>query len=158
MGIGFQNWGTPPAFFNTVFSSEGPFPNPAHRPLLDVCAEPWSARAFAYFTDALSRPWSKTWWCNPPFGQIKKFLRHAQEQNTDGVFLLPANVDTVWFHETVMPGTEWWVSKGRTKFVPPPPTESVDRPRGGVILARFGGAIRFGGTFDGVTGRVLTRV
>jgi site-specific DNA-methyltransferase (adenine-specific) len=56
-------------------------------------------------------------YCNPPYGrQIRKWLERAMEAEV-AAFLLPARVDTRWFHELCLPyASEIRFIKGRLKF------------------------------------------
>ena len=50
-----------------------------------------------------TRPfWSRPagwWWCNPPYGrEIREWVAKAVDER-GGCLLLPARVDTVWFHD-----------------------------------------------------------
>jgi site-specific DNA-methyltransferase (adenine-specific) len=55
---------------------------------------------------------------NPPYGPgIRKWLERAGEADL-AVFLLPARVDTRWFHDLVLPhAREIRFIRGRLKFV-----------------------------------------
>ncbi len=55
--------------------------------------------------------------CNPPFGpQIPKFLARAHEAEL-AVFLVPARVDTRWFHDICLPeAKEIRFIRGRLRF------------------------------------------
>jgi phage N-6-adenine-methyltransferase len=89
---------------------------------LDVCALPENAKCPRYFTpevDGLSREWTGTCWCNPPYGrEICRWMQKAYEASQAGatvVCLLPARTDTAWFHEYAMKGEMRFV-RGRLKF------------------------------------------
>ena len=68
--------------------------------------------------DGLRESWAgKRVYCNPPYGKaIPKFLEKAMEADV-AVFLIPARVDTRWFHEICLPlAREIRFLKGRLKF------------------------------------------
>ena len=68
--------------------------------------------------DGLHDSWEgKRVFCNPPFGPgIPKFMAKAREALL-AVFLVPARVDTKWFHEIALPfAREIRFIKGRLKF------------------------------------------
>jgi hypothetical protein len=71
--------------------------------------------------DARSRllcPWTgRRVFCNPPYGpEIRKFLERWGDADL-AVYLLPARVDTRWFHEICLPfAKEIRFIKGRLRF------------------------------------------
>jgi phage N-6-adenine-methyltransferase len=92
---------------------------------LDPAAQPHTAKASRYFTpdeDGLSRPWFGRVWLNPPYSKPRPWCEKAREETTNGnaeivVMLLPASVDTRWFHEAVLPYAELRFIRGRVRFV-----------------------------------------
>lgn len=108
-------WGTPQAFFdklNAVFGFE-----------TDVCALPENAKCLQFFTpqeNGLTKKWEGTCWMNPPYGReikdwVEKAYRSAKENKATVVCLLPARVDTRWWHDFCVKG-EIHFLKGRLKF------------------------------------------
>jgi phage N-6-adenine-methyltransferase len=94
---------TPRDFFDRVNRRFGPLTT-------DVCALPENAKCPTYFTpeiDGLKQQWTGRCWCNPPFGKtIGLWLTKAVESAKTGatvVCLLPARVDTKWWHSYVKP-------------------------------------------------------
>lgn len=81
------------------------------------------------FVDGLRHRWmDMTCWMNPPYSQLKKWIKKASEEAQKGatvVCLLPARTDTIAFHEYIWdrdkhhsrPGVEVRFLKGRLKFV-----------------------------------------
>ncbi len=54
--------------------------------------------------------------CNPPYGDVAAWLRRGREAEL-AVFLVPARMDTRWFHDLVMPfASEIRFIRGRLKF------------------------------------------
>lgn len=54
--------------------------------------------------------------CNPPYSDIRKFLERWHEPEL-AVYLIPARVDTRWFHELVLPfASEIRFIRGRLRF------------------------------------------
>ena len=89
----------------------------------DVCALPDNAKCKKYYTpeqDGLSQPWTGVCWCNPPYGrEIGKWVEKAYNSAKDGalvVMLLPARVDTRWFHDYIYNKAEVRFIRGRLKF------------------------------------------
>ncbi len=70
--------------------------------------------------DGLLCDWSKVSFLNPPYNQIKAWLRKAVDQYQQGkvvVALLPSRTGTDWFHEYVLPyATEIRFIRGRLQF------------------------------------------
>lgn len=101
-------WETPQAFFEMLDEEFG-F-------TLDVACLPGTAKAANYFTpadDGLAQDWSgHICWMNPPYGRgqdVFSWVRKAYSTGENGstvVALLPASVDTRWFHEYVIRATE----------------------------------------------------
>ena len=108
-------WATPQSFFdrlNSVFKFE-----------TDVCATKENAKCEKYYTketNGLEQTWGGGCWMNPPYGReispwIEKAYRSAKENGATVVCLLPARVDTRWWHDYCAKGEVFFV-KGRLKF------------------------------------------
>jgi phage N-6-adenine-methyltransferase len=108
-------WATPQDFFdklNSVFKFE-----------TDVCAIKENAKCARYFSpddDALKQEWTGTCWMNPPYGRgigewIEKAYTSAKKNGATIVCLIPARVDTKWWHSYCAKGEVHFV-KGRLKF------------------------------------------
>ena len=90
---------------------------------MDVCALPDNAKCIQFFTpdmDGLAQPWEGVCWMNPPYGReigkwVEKAYRSAKEAGATVVCLLPARVDTRWWHDFCAKGEVHFV-KGRLKF------------------------------------------
>ena len=110
------NWGTPPEILERIYDGEAlrykeyfdpcPFPNPD-----------WNG---------LDVPWPNHVFINPPFKALKEWVTKCsqehkiKEQTMDRhhfVLLMPARVDTKYFHEHVVPYADIEFIKGRLKFV-----------------------------------------
>jgi phage N-6-adenine-methyltransferase len=108
-------WATPLDFFQRL--------DAAFRFELDVCALPTNAKCPRYFTpddDGLAQDWRGTCWMNPPYGReigawIEKAYRSAKDNGATVVCLVPARVDTRWWHDYCARGEVHFV-KGRLKF------------------------------------------
>lgn len=102
------NWPTPKAVYDEL-NAEFCFD-------YDPC--PLLGRVGPLFgADGLHDSWAgKRVFCNPPFGPgIPKFMAKAHEAHL-AVFLVPARVDTKWFHEIALPfAREIRFIKGRLK-------------------------------------------
>lgn len=67
----------------------------------------------------LDREWGGVAFCNPPYSQIKEWVKKAYEEHQKGktvVLLIPSRTDTKWWHEFVMKASEIRFIKGRLKF------------------------------------------
>jgi phage N-6-adenine-methyltransferase len=108
-------WATPRGFFDRL--------NSVFRFDLDVCALPENAKCERFFTpadDGLAQNWRGNCWMNPPYGRtigawVEKAYRSAKENGATVVCLLPARVDTRWWHDFCAHGEVHFV-KGRLKF------------------------------------------
>jgi site-specific DNA-methyltransferase (adenine-specific) len=64
---------------------------------------------------------SRFQWLNPPYSNIKDWVKKAYEENLKGakiVMLIPARTDTIYFHQWIYknPNVEIRFIKGRLKF------------------------------------------
>ena len=108
-------WATPQDFFNRL--------NSAFRFTTDVFALPENAKCEKFYTpeiDGLAQEWHGTCWMNPPYGRgigewIEKAYRSAKENGATVVCLIPARVDTRWWHDFCAKGEVHFV-RGRLKF------------------------------------------
>lgn len=67
----------------------------------------------------LERSWGGVVFCNPPYSQIKDWIKKGWDEFQQGktvVFLLPSRTDTRWWHEYCMKAKEIRFIKGRLKF------------------------------------------
>jgi len=108
-------WSTPQDLFDALSFSYGGF-------TLDPCATKENAKCAQFFTreqDGLSQPWTGKVFVNPPYGRdIGRWVKKAWEESLKGalvVLLLPARVDTRWWHDYVRKGHVYFL-RGRLKF------------------------------------------
>jgi len=108
-------WPTPQALFDDLASVYGGF-------TLDPCATPDNAKCARFFTkeqNGLEQPWSGRVFMNPPYGrEIGLWIKKAWEESLQGtlvVCLLPARVDTRWWHDYAKKGHVHFL-RGRLKF------------------------------------------
>ncbi len=92
---------------------------------IDVAASPCNTKVKnKYFTridDALSRSWGNNTkvWCNPPYSNVKLWIKKAYEESILGVtvvMLIPARTDTKAWHEYIFPYGKVEFLLGRLKF------------------------------------------
>jgi phage N-6-adenine-methyltransferase len=113
-----DEWSTPQAMVDAEVERGGPFD-------LDVCCRAETAKGPAYYTkadDGLTRQWFGRVWCNPPYSNPKAWIKRAIEATSTGeadevVMLLPAAVDTRWFHDLVLPHADVRFVRGRVRFL-----------------------------------------
>lgn len=110
-----DEWSTPQDFFDKVNAEFGPFD-------LDPCASESNAKChwcFSVVQDGLSQPWAgHRVWLNPPYSQIKLWMKKAYEESLKGAFvvcLVPSRTDTAVWHDYVMKGEVRFI-RGRLKF------------------------------------------
>lgn len=104
-----MTWPTPQPVFDKL-NSEFHF-------TLDPCCVPETAKCERFYTpkeDGLKQDWSRERvFMNPPYGRwLKIWMRKAYEESQRGalvVCLVPARVDTGWWHDYAM--------KGETRFL-----------------------------------------
>lgn len=108
-------WATPQKFYN-MLDSKFKFET-------DVCAIPENAKCENFYSpeqNGLKQDWKGTCWMNPPYGReivawVEKAYISAKENGATVVCLVPARVDTRWWHDYCAKG-EITFLKGRLKF------------------------------------------
>lgn len=110
-----DDWATPQWFFDAL--------DAIYRFDLDVCASADNAKCARYFSakeNGLQQTWQGVCWMNPPYGRaIGQWVQKAFESAQQGatvVCLLPARVDTRWWHDYCAKAAEVYFIKGRLKF------------------------------------------
>ena len=110
-----DEWATPQPLFDELDNIFGGF-------TLDPCATRENAKCVRFFTrddDGLSQPWGGKVFMNPPYGRtISKWVEKAWQESLEGalvVCLLPARVDTRWWHTYARKGHVHFL-RGRLKF------------------------------------------
>lgn len=90
-----DEWVTPQAFFdkiNNIFKFE-----------LDAASTEDNNKCSKRLNDGLSEAWNKSTWCNPPYSNVKEWVRKAEAESwitrNPIVMLIPARTDTkIWQH------------------------------------------------------------
>ncbi len=108
-------WETPQYFFDKL--------NVVFRFDVDVCAVEGNAKCKQYYTpddNGLLKSWQGNCWMNPPYGRgidawITKAYESAKQNGATVVCLVPARVDTRWWHNYCVKGEVHFI-KGRLKF------------------------------------------
>lgn len=115
-----DNWWTPLDLFEQL-DDEFHF-------TVDAAASAKNALCDRYYNkrdNGLAQSWKgETVWCNPPYGTVlAQWVRKGYEESiTNGVtsvFLIPARVDTNYWHEYIFGKAEIRFIRGRLKFEGP---------------------------------------
>lgn len=111
-------WGTPPEVFRLL--------NEVYDFQLDAASTDENYLCPHHFTsdcDGLAQDWARhrRVWLNPPYGRtISQWMRKAYEESRKGclvVCLVPARVDTKWWHDWVLNKAKVTFFKGRLRFI-----------------------------------------
>ena len=86
----------------------------------DVCASAENTKVKVFFSEnnsCLDKEWDGINWMNPPFKNMKMFIKKAFEQRNNAitVCLIPARTNTKWWHDYCMKGEVYFIC-GRPKF------------------------------------------
>ena len=132
-----DDWATPIDVFNRISERYGPFD-------LDACCRDATAKATRYFTkddDGLAHPWRGRVWVNPPYSDpapwIQKAILEVEQGHSERVvMLLPASIDTGWYHSFVLPYADVVPVRGRIRFIGWKGTP-IGSPKAGSVIAIF---------------------
>ena len=86
----------------------------------DVCASSDNSKCELFWSDedsCLDKKWDGVNWMNPPYKNMKQFIKKAYDErdNAVTVCLIPARTNTNWWHEMCMKGEVYFI-QGRPKF------------------------------------------
>ena len=117
-GWNSDQWATPWQTIRELERRFGPFD-------LDPACQEHTAKAPTFYTieqDGLSKPWFGRVFCNPPYSKPGPWCDKARQETVGGnaelvVMLLPASVDTGWFHDLVLPFADVQFLRGRVRFI-----------------------------------------
>jgi phage N-6-adenine-methyltransferase len=107
-----QDWETPDDLFTKIDS--------VFHFTRDVCADKQNRKCKEYWSEGdscLDKIWDGVNWMNPPYKDMKKFIKKAYEERNNAitVCLIPARTNTNWWHEYCMNGDVYFIC-GRPKF------------------------------------------
>jgi phage N-6-adenine-methyltransferase len=107
-----QSWETPDDLFKQI--------DDVFHFTRDVCASKENAKCIHYFSEensCLDKRWDGVNWMNPPYKDMKKFIKKAFDEwdNAITVCLVPARTNNKWWHDWCMKGEVWFI-QGRPKF------------------------------------------
>ena len=110
-----DNWETPPDLFQKACDYF------AVSPLLDVCATEKNTKCKYYYSErSLERPYEVDFFCNPPYSQVKKWIKKCYfehiKYNVNGIMLIFAKTDTKAWHEFLFPHADILFLQGRVHF------------------------------------------
>ena len=108
-------WETPPHIFKfgcELFN---------FHPEIDVCATAQDKKCELFIgEDSLNKEWNRDFWINPPYQNVKEWIRKAYYShikfNVSGLALLFAKTDTHAFHNFIFHKSEVHFLEGRIKF------------------------------------------
>ena len=146
-----DTWATPPEVFRRACEMCGV------EPVLDVCATAETAKCGAWYgpggerSDGLAAEWDRTWWCNPPYSEVAKWMARAHDQTAchfprvSGLMLVFAKTDTAWWHKYVegmgdVVRPYFW--KGRIRFLGAGGRRGKNSAPYPSVVLRFGGCGR----------------
>jgi len=86
----------------------------------DVCASLDNTKCRKFYSEensCLNKTWTGVCWMNPPYRDMKKFIKKAYDErhNAITVCLIPARTNTNWWHNYCMQGEVYFIC-GRPKF------------------------------------------
>lgn len=106
-----QSWETPDSLFSKI--------NLEFQFTRDVCASLENTKCDIFWSETdscLDKEWDGVNWMNPPYKDMKKFIKKAYERNNAiTVALIPARTNTKWWHDWCMKGEVMFIC-GRPKF------------------------------------------
>jgi len=113
-----NDWETPPELFKLGCDFF------AHEPKLDVCATAENSLCKYHYNedmDALTKPFDVPFFCNPPYSDLKTWIRKCYlehvKHNVSGLMLVFSKTDTAAFHDYAFGGkAEILFLRGRVKF------------------------------------------
>ena len=95
----YDEWGTPTGLYRKALFDFDIIPE------IDVAAREDFRRCESYFdkkTNGLKQEWDKPWFCNPPYSNVKAWVKKATEEfekyKAPGLLLTFAKTDTKFFH------------------------------------------------------------
>jgi hypothetical protein len=106
-----DEWLTPPE----IIAALGPFDLDPATPR----TMPWAtaARRYTIDDDGLAQPWEGRVWLNPPYGRTASDWLDRLADHGDGIALIFARTDTIWFADTVWRRADAVLFvKGRLRF------------------------------------------
>jgi phage N-6-adenine-methyltransferase len=107
-----QEWETPDELFDEL--------NNIYHFTRDVCASPANTKCEKFWSESdscLEKTWDGVNWMNPPFKNMKLFIKKAFDERSRAVTvcLIPARTNTRWWHDWCMKGEIYFLC-GRPKF------------------------------------------
>ena len=111
-----DDWQTPPELYVNICNYF------AVSPVLDVCATDQNSLCKYHFSEnSLERDYEYDFFMNPPYSEVKKWLRKAYlehvKHNVNGIVLVFAKTDTSAFHDYVFGKAEILFLRGRVHFL-----------------------------------------
>ncbi|MGG5819363.1 DNA N-6-adenine-methyltransferase [Falsiroseomonas sp. HW251] len=117
-----DDWPTPPEFLDRLTLALGrSFDLDPCSPGAEYSRVP-ASRHYTKVDDGLAQPWTGSAFMNPPYGSsMDLWVRKAREEVASSnalvvVGLIPARVDTRWWHDDVAGHADTWFLRGRLRF------------------------------------------
>ena len=131
-----QSWETPDDLFNKI--------NEMFHFTRDVCASSENTKCEEFWSEedsCLDKQWDGVNWMNPPYKDMKKFIKKAYDErhNAITVCLIPARTNTKWWHDWCMQGEVYFIC-GRPKFSDSP--HGLPQPLALVVFGRESGIMK----------------
>lgn len=112
---------------------------------LDPCcpalpAASWvpALRRISLPADGLSEPWEGRVWLNPPYGTAGPVWLRKLAEHGDGVALIFASTETIWWQEVLPAASSVCFVRGRLNFVAEDGRRGVSNAGAGSALIGFG--------------------
>ena len=151
-------YNTPKPLYLQFNSEFGPFK-------CDVAASHENSLCDLYFTEednALTKEWADNNWMNPPYKRISPWIEKTVEELKKGrktTILIPNCINTIYFHELILPNARVDIFKGRIAFIDQETLLPKTNSSFGCILCMFGHCdIGFGYSRCSKTGKILKKL
>jgi len=133
-----DSWETPQYILNWASSIVGGF-------TYDVAATKENAKFPMLAYDTLTKPWTGICWCNPPYGDLKRWTEKAlSEEDATVALLIPSPNGESYYYDLIRNSFEIAII-GRIAFIDPrinAPVSGNNRGNSLFILDRHGGVGR----------------
>lgn len=109
-------------------------------PAAPIGGVPWipADRHYSLADDGLAQPWQGRVWLNPPYGKETGKWLAKMHTHRNGLALVFARTDCVWFHSFVAKADAICFLKGRVKFVDGLGVTGLSGAGAGSMLAAWG--------------------